>query len=598
MGSAPVPPLPYRARPSQLLLVVGAVLVVSAGGAAAAVYGGGSARVLLLALAAAAAGASAWGSHARLRATEETLAAAAVALAVLGADAGTPLLRGSVVPPLVLGGVFLVLARLLRRPATWPLAAWLALQLAAVRALDGSGAGVVRTAELLTVALVGLGVALGARRLVARVSLVTAAPWWVAGVVGALGTAWSGDAAARWTSAALTVAAALELVAARLVRTLEPLLGPPVAVPVLAGTVSGAALCGALGAPGPGAVLLAGYTGVLIAAAAAALLTGWVRGLFLPAALAAGGTLVVLSVGQLVAGSRWLELVLLLVLTALPCVLVAALRGEDRPVAVPAAVGCLAAAALVAAASGLVGVGGAAGCLGVLYAASLGAGLVLDPRTRRATVVTGAVCAALAVVLLVVARDRTMLAVQLAAQGLLTSAWGWFVWHTPDPRRGQPEGSPAWRAGAAQLVGAAWTAAALAGWSVVEAYTLPAALGLLLAAGPRLAGGPSWPAWGPGLLVAAVPSVVWAVMTPGSTRPVLVLLVAAAVMAAAAWRAVRAPLLVAAWTIVALALGLAVRALPLPVAGALVVGVVLLAVGARRERYPVAGFDARLADMR
>jgi hypothetical protein len=133
---------------------------------------------------------------------------------------------------------------------------------------------------------------------------------------------------------------------------------------------------------------------------------------------------------------------------------------------------------------------------------------------------------------------------------------------------------------------------------VVEAYTLPAALGLLLAAGPRLAGGPSWPAWGPGLLVAAVPSVVWAVVTPGSTRPVLVLLVAAAVMGAAAWRAVRAPLLVAAWTIVALALGLAVRALPLPVSGALAVGVVLLAVGARRERYPVAGFDARLADMR
>jgi hypothetical protein len=307
---------------------------------------------------------------------------------------------------------------------------------------------------------------------------------------------------------------------------------------------------------------------------------------------------VVLSIGQLVAGSRWLELVLLLVLTALPCVLIAALRGDDRPVAVPAAVGCLAAAALVAAASGLVGAGGAAGSLGVLYAASLGAGLVLDPRTRRATVVTGAVCAALAVVLLVVARDRTMLAVQLAAQGLLTSAWGWFVWHTPDPRRGRPEGFPAWRAGAAQLVGAAWTAAALAGWSVVEAYTLPAALGLLLAAGPRLAGGPSWPAWGPGLLVAAVPSVVWAVVTPGSTRPVLVLLVAAAVMGAAAWRAVRAPLLVAAWTIVALSLGLAVRALPLPVSGALAVGVVLLAVGARRERYPVAGFDARLADMR
>jgi TRAP-type C4-dicarboxylate transport system permease small subunit len=92
--------------------------------------------------------------------------------------------------------------------------------------------------------------------------------------------------------------------------------------------------------------------------------------------------------------------------------------------------------------------------------------------------------------------------------------------------------------------------------------------------------------------------VVWAVVAPGSTRPVLVLLVAGAVMGVAAWRAVRAPLLVAAWTAVALALGLALVALPLPVAGALVVGVVLLAVGARRERNPVAGFGARVAEMR
>src|SRR3954471_15704337 len=136
-----VPPFPYRTRAPHLLLVVGAVLVVSAGGAAAAVYGGGAARVLLLALAAAAAGASAWGSHLRLRATEETLAAAAVALAVLGADAGTPLRRVSAVPPLLVRGVLVVLTGLLRRPSTWPLAAWFVLQLTAVRALEGSEAG-------------------------------------------------------------------------------------------------------------------------------------------------------------------------------------------------------------------------------------------------------------------------------------------------------------------------------------------------------------------------------------------------------------------------------------------------------------------------
>ena len=55
---------------------------------------------------------------------------------------------------------------------------------------------------------------------------------------------------------------------------------------------------------------------------------------------------------------------------------------------------------------------------------------------------------------------------------------------------------------------------------------------------------------------------------------------------------------VGAGTALALGLGLTVRALPWPVATALVVGAVLLAVGARRERRPVAGFGTRLADLR
>src|SRR4051812_37684056 len=151
-----VPPFPYRTRAPHLLLVVGAVLVVSAGGAAAAVYGGGSARLLLLGLAAGAAGASAWGSRAPLRGTEEGLAAAAVALAVLGADAGASLLQGSAVPPAALAAGFLVLSRLLPRPATWPLAALLIGQLAVLRAFQGVDDGLLRTAAAVAVALAGL----------------------------------------------------------------------------------------------------------------------------------------------------------------------------------------------------------------------------------------------------------------------------------------------------------------------------------------------------------------------------------------------------------------------------------------------------------
>ena len=56
--------------------------------------------------------------------------------------------------------------------------------------------------------------------------------------------------------------------------------------------------------------------------------------------------------------------------------------------------------------------------------------------------------------------------------------------------------------------------------------------------------------------------------------------------------------MVGAGTAVAVTLGLTVRAVPWPLATALAVGCVLLAVGMRRERRPVAGSGARLADLR
>ena len=56
--------------------------------------------------------------------------------------------------------------------------------------------------------------------------------------------------------------------------------------------------------------------------------------------------------------------------------------------------------------------------------------------------------------------------------------------------------------------------------------------------------------------------------------------------------------MVSAGTVLALALGFSVRALPWPLGTALVVGTLLLAVGMLRERRPVAGFGRRLADLR
>ncbi|WP_156036343.1 SCO7613 C-terminal domain-containing membrane protein [Blastococcus sp. URHD0036] len=579
-----MPALSSRVRPPQVLLAVGAVLLV----AGAVATGGATGGLLLGALAAGTA--SAWASRRDLSGTRETLAAVAVALAVAGVADGGPF-PGSPAGPAVLALVLVGVARLQPGPLTWPLGAWAVVQLAAVRAAADVPAGVLRTCVLLTLALGGLAVVLGARTTLAKIALVTTVPWWVLGVAGGTGAAWSAGVGAG-ISAALTVVAAAGLLVVRLEPSVSPLLGPPRAIPVLAGGVAGAAVAGALSGS-PASAVLAGYTGVLLAAGAAALLDGWRRGLLLPAALAAGAVLLASALVQLLVDTAWAELALLLVLTALPAVLVARWRREDRPAALPAAVGCLAAAAALAVPAGMLRPEGAAVVLSVLYAVALAGAAGLAAGTRGRTTGTGAVAAVAALGFAAATGSPSRLAAHLAAQGLLT-----WLWAVQVHRRVTGAGGPARTAGAAQLVLAAWVLAASAGTGAVEAYTLPAAAGLLLAAGPRLRSGPSQPAWAPGLLVAAVPSVVLAVAAPGVLRPLLVLAAAAGVMVGGAAAGVRTPLLVGAGTAVALAVGLAVTALPLPLAGALVVGTALLALGARRELRPVGGFAERVADMR
>jgi hypothetical protein len=98
--------------------------------------------------------------------------------------------------------------------------------------------------------------------------------------------------------------------------------------------------------------------------------------------------------------------------------------------------------------------------------------------------------------------------------------------------------------------------------------------------------------------VAAVPSAVLAVIAPDATRAVAVLIAAALATVAGAWTGLRAPLMIGGFTALGITVGFAVRAVPWPLMTALVVGSLLLAVGMRRERRPVAGFGARLADLR
>jgi hypothetical protein len=373
---------------------------------------------------------------------------------------------------------------------------------------------------------------------------------------------------------------------------LDPFLGPPRAVPVAAGLLTGVAVSGAAAGLGVVGIVAAGYAGLLAATLAPELLSGWRRGLLEPVAVTGGSVAAVLALVQLGTAARWGALVVLLLLTALPSGVVAVVRPGERRVAVPVTGGCVAVAALLAVPAGALGAGTAAVLVTAVLAALLGVAAALPKAERAGTEGTAAGCAAAAVALVVAARGAGETAALLAVQGGLTL--GWAAW----AGRGTPGGRRAWAAGAAELVVAAWLAVHEAGWQVLEGYTLPLAGGLLLAAGPRLLHGPSWPAWGPGLLAAAVPSALLAVVEGGSTRPVLVLALSAAAMVAGPWLRVRTPLLVGAATAAVVAVGLAALTLPWPIATALATGAVLLAVGALRERFPVAGFGLRLADLR
>lgn len=596
--------LPDRVRPSQVLLGVGAVLLVLSGAVVAAAYGGVTAAVVLIPLAATATAFSLRAGRAGLRTSEETLAACAAALALAGSSPSGPGLDGDPVTAVLLAIVFLVLHAISPATAAWPLVSFGALQVAVLRMHD-TVLPDLHTELYLTVSLIGLGIALLGRRVVARVAQVSTEPWWLVGVAGGITSTWADDGGRQWFSAALMIAAALGLLLARLREVLDPLLGPPRLVPVVAGVVAGTALTGAFSSLGPLATTLTGYAGVLLATLPAVWLEGWRRGLFLPVAVAAGVVTTSLCVLQLLADQRWAQLSLLLLLTAIPTALVAVWRPEDRPVALPTTVGCLTGSILLALPDGLLTPGWAALLLTAVYGLAMLVGAELDPASRRPTEAAAGVCSAVAVLLVLFEGAHAVLAALLMVQGLCTLASAWLAGRQgaaeeddADQSDGPVPVAAAWRTGAGQLVAAAWIGAATAGLAAVEWYSLSAAGGLLLAAGPRLLHGRSWPAWGPGLLVAAAPSTVLAVVGADNARAVAVLVVAAAAMVAGARRGVRAPLMIGAGTALALAVGLAVRQLPWPLGAALIVGSVLLAVGMVREQYPVAGFGARLADLR
>jgi hypothetical protein len=490
-----------------------------------------------------------------------------------------------------LAAAFLVVGRFGRAAVSWPLAAWGAGQLAVLTTLPGLGvAPVLHTGVLLGTALAGLAIALRGRPAVAVVALVSAAPWWAAGVLEGQRLVWSAATGGllRVAAAALLVGAAGGLAVTRSRRVLRPLLGRRPAVPVLAGLVAGAGVAGALSADGPVGVPLGGYLGLGLAAAVAALASPRRDAVLRPAGLSAASTLTGLAVAQLLAAGRWPALALLLVVAAVPALLVAARQPADRPGALPLAVGCLAGAALLADAGGVLTPAQTGwALLGLALAALAAATLLCGHHPELPLAVTGSVIGGLA---LAVPDDWFRVAAPLAVLGAALTGYG-----TIAHRRG------ALAPGSAGLVASAWLAAATAGASVVEAWTLPAAAGLLLYSGRRLADAPSWSAWGPALLTGFTPSVFLAVTGPGTGRLLLVVAAATLTATAATCWGVQAPFVVGAGSLVAVAAGRLVEALPWPALVAVTVaGGLLVTVGALYESRRRLATEAvgRVADMR
>ena len=224
----------------------------------------------------------------------------------------------------------------------------------------------------------------------------------------------------------------------------------------------------------------------------------------------------------------------------------------------------------------------------VLAVASLAvATLLREHRSEYPLAVTGAV---VGLVALAVPGHWESASPQLAVLGAALTGYG-----TVAGRDG------ARAAGCAALTGAAWLAVGGADVTVPEAWTLPAALALLLYSGPRLATAPSWSSWGPGLVTGFVPSVFLALVDPGLTRVLVLVAVATVTTTLATIREVQAPFVVGAGSLVVVAVGRLVDALPWPgLAAVAVAGALLLAVGASYEnrRRQALGALSRVADMR
>jgi len=586
---APAAPSRPRRRlsPQEVLLGLGALLVVAAAITFVAVawtrFGLVFQAGVMLTVTTLLCAAFAWTARKGLRATEEALAAAGAALLAvdLGAARALGLFRledvslrlwwaVSCATVVVLG---VALGRLTRSTATWPLVALLALQPLPFLLLTGELlTGPAGVAVALGLAGADLAVAARIRRPLVPVPQVLGGFATSVGVLGGLATAAGSDAGdSRTATGVLAVAGAAAILVAR--RAAAPPRFPEV-LPGAVGGVVGLALALSLRTVGEPAWWIASALGLALLTAAVPMAPRVAPTAF----LVAGGTALAGAHAVLLAEDRrYGELAVVLLAATVP----AALAAVRLPLLRIPATG----AALLApwAAIGLAHVDGvlSAPVAGLLLALLAAAAFALAGwRVRRPEKF---VCAAAGSIAGVTAGLTTgtvevwgQVAVQLAIAGVAAACYAIVA-----GRR--------WVAGlaVADLVIASWIAVAGAGVETPEAYTLPAAVGLLALAVPAWrAGVTSWAAEGPAVDVAVVPSALVVVADPTALRLALVVAATTALTVAGTLLHRKAPFLLGAGALLFVTVGrlapyapLLPRWLTLGTAGLL-----LLVVGATYER--------------
>ncbi|NYJ08853.1 SCO7613 C-terminal domain-containing membrane protein [Petropleomorpha daqingensis] len=529
---APPPPAPPRRRlsPQQVLLGLGALLLVAGAVAFVALawtrLGLAFQATVMVLVTAAACGTSAFAARRGLRATEEALAGAGAALLAVDLAAaygkgllGVDGLSLRIWSAIALGVVVLVavgLGRLTRTTLTWPLVALFAAQPVPFLLMTTDVlAGPAGVAAAVGLAVLDVAAALRLRPALAFVAGVLAALWTAIAAVGGVGAAAYRPPLESWLSTAVVLATAVGACLLLRVPRIAAQLPDPWVVATLGGVATGLALGGSLDTAGQPGRVVAGALGVALLTAAVALVR-------LPAAAAglgsAGATVGLVGCVRLAESHGSLPLSVILFAVVVPAALAIVLRPALRQPAAALVVLAPAGSVLVAEDGGLLPTTVAGLLLAVLSAIGFG---LATMRAGRADEIPFAGAASVAAVLAGGTSASVgawgQVGLQLAIAGAAAAGYAVLT-------------KRAWVAAVAigDLVLAAWIALAGADVQTPEAYTLPAAVGLLLIGLPRLlARGPSWAAEGPGIAVGLVPSAFLAVTEPSTLR--LVLVVAAAV---------------------------------------------------------------------